>query len=245
MMETLINLDEMEKAYDTNEVARMVFNWGKRILQENDELKKDLERFKENKFNWYERENLLPLPDDMPVEKKIKNLTWRLWQAKKANKQLKQSSDATIEKLNKELQDLRDKQIKATKFEYDETSYDGLIYFSNNIRTYLLSGLKHMKSCVRCLEHTCPAEIRYKKDENGKFIKKVESLGSETYIWTGYEENPDYIKDWGTILNKMIKALELKEKYFESCKAVIPESDEKKIAEGMELLIKYQNEFMY
>ena len=121
-METLINLDEMEKAYDTNEVARMVFNWGKRILQENDELKKDLERFKENKFNWYERENLLPLPDDMPVEKKIKNLTWRLWQAKKANKQLKQTSDAIIDKLNKELKDLRDKQVKATKFEYDEAS---------------------------------------------------------------------------------------------------------------------------
>lgn len=251
-METLINLDEMEKAYDTNEVARMVFNWGKRILQENDELKKELERLKENKFNWYERENLLPLPDDMPVEKKIKNLTWRLWQAKKANKQLKQTSDATIEKLNTELKDLRDKQVKATKFEYDETSGDGLIYFSSNIRTYLLSGLKHIKSCSKCLEHTCPNEFRYKKDENGEFIKKIESLGSETYMWTGYEEVPreEYLKEWGSCIGKMIKALELKEKYFDNSDWYLlndkdKEKNEKKIKEGMELLIKYQNEFFY
>jgi hypothetical protein len=103
-----------------------------------------------------------------------------------------------------------------------------------------------MKSCSKCLEKTCPDEIKYKTDKNGDFIKIIESLGNDTYIWTGFEEKPkeEYLKEWGTILNKMIKALELKEKYSEKDYDLTKQQKDI-IAEGMELLIKYQDSFFY
>ena len=182
--------------------------------------------------------------------KRIKILEKRLHDSKQKNREEKLKLKYDLNKAIEYGREQRDKAIEATKYNYDPTkieSGDYLIHFAHNIRAYLLSGLKHIKSCSKCLDHTCPNEIRYKKDKNGEFIKHIESLGSDSYIWTGYEEVPreEYLKEWGSCVSKMIKALELKEKYFESCKAVIPESDEKKIAEGMELLIKYQNEFMY
>ena len=184
--------------------------------------------------------------------KRIKILEKRLHDSKQKNREEKLKLKYDLNKAVEYGRKQRDKLIKATKFEYDETSGDGLIYFSNNIRTYLLSGLKHIKSCAKCLEHTCPNEFRYKKDKNGEFIKKVESLGSNSYIWTGYEEVPreEYLKEWGSCVSKMIKALKLKEKYFDSSDWYMlndkdKEKIEEKIKEGMELLIKYQNEFLY
>lgn len=245
-MENLPNIEELKLENGTMKMASKVLAWGKKLTEENERLKSELERLKEEKFNWYERENLLPLPDDMPNEKKIKNLTWRLWQAKKANKQLRQTFDAVIEKTNQEKKVIEERYRKAVRFEYDDKSFEGLLDFSHNIRQYLLSGLKHMKSCSSCLDKTCPDDIMRKKDENGEFIKKIESLGSETYIWTGYEEKPkeEYRKEWGTILSKMIRALEIKERCFEK-EFTMTDKEKAEVKEGMELLVKYQDEFLY
>ena len=106
-----------------------------------------------------------------------------------------------------------------------------------------------MKSCSSCLDKTCPGDIKYLKDDNGEFVRRIESLGNDTYVWTGYEERSkeESRKEWGAILGKMIKALELKEKYFEKYfESGSPSEKEKEIIrEGMELLIKYQDEFIY
>ena len=240
-----LNLEELKKEEPIN-VVRTVLGWGLSLINENKMLREELDRLKNNKFNWYEKENLIPISEDTPEEKKIKVLTWRLWQAKKAHKEYKQRIEAKLESLNKDREKAEERYRKAVRFEYDDKSFEGLLEFSHNIRQYLLSGLKHIKSCSKCLDHTCPDEIRYKKDENGEFIKEIESLGSDSYIWTGYEEVPreEYLKEWGSCVSKMIKALELKEKYF--CEEYnMSNQDKKIIKEGMELLIKYQDEFIY
>ena len=240
-----LNLEELKKEEPIN-VIRTVLGWGLSLINENKMLREELDRLKDDKFNWYEKENLIPIPNDTPEEKKIKILTWRLWQAKKAHKEYKQKIEAELESLNKNFKKAEERYRKAARFEYDDKSFEGLLDFSHNIRQYLISGLKHMKSCSACLDKTCPYDISRKKDENGEFIKKIESLGSETYIWTGFEEKSkeESRKEWGTILSKMIKALELKEKYF--CDEYnMSDQDKKIIKEGMELLIKYQNEFIY
>jgi hypothetical protein len=240
-----LNLEELKKEEPIN-VIKTVLGWGLSLINENKMLREELDRLKDNKFNWYEKENLIPTPEDTPEEKKIKILTWRLWQAKKSHKEYKQKIEAELESLNKDLKKVDERYRKAARFEYDDKSFEGLLDFSHNIRQYLISGLKHMKSCSACLDKTCPYDISRKKDENGEFIKKIESLGSESYIWTGYEEKPkeESRREWGTILGKMIKALELKEKYF--CDEYnMPNQDKKIIKEGMELLIKYQDEFIY
>ena len=63
-------------------------------------------------------------------------------------------------------------------------------------------------------------------------------------MWTGYEEYPkeEYLKNWGICISKMIKALELKEKYDGK---ELQKRDKDLITEGMELLIKYQDSFCY
>lgn len=170
----------------------------------------------------------------------------RLHDSKQKNREEKLKLKYDLEKAREYGKDQRDKVIAATEYKYDEHSFDGLIHFSHNIRQYLISGLKHMKSCSSCLDKTCPNDIKYVKDDNGEFVKHIESLGSDTYMWTGYEERPkeESRKDWGAILGKMIKALELKEKYF-CAEYDIPNQDKKIIKEGLELLVKYQDELSY
>ena len=179
------------------------------------------------------------------LERQIKILKKRLHDSKQKNREEKLKLKYDLEKAIAYGREQRDKVIAATEYKYDEHSFDGLIHFSHNIRQYLLSGLKHMKSCSSCLDKTCPNDIRYLKDDKCEFVKHIESLGNDTYVWTGYEERPkeESRKEWGAILGKMIKALELKEKYF--CETVIPKNDDNLIREGLELLIKYQNEFIY
>lgn len=179
------------------------------------------------------------------LERQVKILKKRLHDSKQKNREEKLKLKYDLEKAREYGEDQRDKVIAATEYKYDEHSFDGLIHFSHNIRQYLLSGLKHMKSCSSCLDKTCPDDIKYLKDDNGEFVRHIESLGNDTYVWTGYEERPkeESRKEWGAILGKMIKALELKEKYF--CAAVIPKNDDNLIREGLELLIKYQDEFIY
>jgi hypothetical protein len=245
-MENLPDIEKLKQEQGYDKMAKVVLGWGKRVLEENEKLKSEVERLKEEKFDWYEEEYLKPIPENTPEQQKIKILTWRLWKAKEANKSLRQSSDATIENLNKSIKEWREKYHQAITFEYDGTSFEGLITFAHNVRNYLLSGLRHMKSCAKCLEKTCPDDIKYKKDKDGKFIKEIEKLGNDTYIWTGYEEYPseEYLKNWGICIGKMIKALELKEKY-DRTGNVVTEKDKQLINEGIELLIRYQDSFFY
>ena len=183
------------------------------------------------------------------LERQIKILKKRLHDSKQKNREEKLKLKYDLNKVLKDVQKQRDKTIDASHYRYDEDGFDGLIYFSSNIRQYILSGLKHMKSCSYCLDKTCPDDIKYLKDDNGEFVKRIESLGSDTYVWTGYEERPkeESRKEWGSILGKMIKALELKEKYFEKYFELGSPSEKEKeiIREGLELLIKYQDEFIY
>lgn len=222
------NIEELKKE-DPIEAMRAVLGWGQSLINENRILKAELERLKDNKFNWYEEQNLVPIPEDTPDEKKIKILTWRLREAKKANKQLKQSTNAKIKEMEKETDKWINKYRQATKFEYDGSSFEGLLYFAHNLRTYILSGLKHMKSCSKCLDKTCPRDIEIVKDENGEYVEK---LKEETR------------KEWGSIISKMIRALELRGKY-ENRLYAMNEKEKKEVDEGFSLILKYHDSFFY
>lgn len=175
------------------------------------------------------------------LERNVKILEKRLHDSKQKNREEKLKLKYDLKKAQEYGEQQRQKFIEATNYQYDSTSFDGLIHFAHNIRQYLLAGLKHMKSCSKCLEHTCPDDIKREKDKNGEYILKFNEYGFD-----GCKERPevDYRRDWGSILSKMIRALELKEKYFNE-EYNMTSADKKIMDEGMELLIKYHDCFYY
>ena len=180
------------------------------------------------------------------LERKVKILEKRLHDSKQKNREEKLKLKYDLEQKEKDIESWREKYDQAITFEYDGTSFEGLLTFAHNVRHYLLSGLRHMKSCSSCLDKTCPNDMRYKKDKNGEFAKKIVSLGNNSYMNVGYEDRPveESRKEWGSIISKMIRALELKEKY--QCRSYdMSEKEKRDVNEGMELLIKYQDEFLY
>ena len=224
-MEKTPNIEQLKFENGTMKMATKVLAWGKRLAEENEKLKSEIERLKDEKFNWYERKNLLPLPDDTPDEKKIKTLTWRLWKSKESYKQLRDQSNAEIKRLNDVIDELRTKITNVLsdpkRFYNFNIGYDDVVDFDSKVIQFFIDGLTHYKNSSICLLASVPGDIRSK------------------YNWncTGEEENR-MKEEWAKIINKMIKAWSLLKDSIEHTR-INDEEAEKQIEEGINLFCKY------
>ena len=208
------------------------------LINKYDALKKDYDWLSDRCYN-----RTIVDKKDLNTEedyiREINLLEERLHTAKQIYRENRTRFKNEIEYYKKLYEHERNEKFKAQRHEFPS---EGLIYFSDSIRNYFIQGLEVIKE--KFLLETMPESIRYETGVFGEYI--------EEYNWIdrciGLKERPYFESkaEWGSIIEKMIKALKYQSKYqFND----IPDSNkrivDKTIKEGIDLFIKYSDHLWF
>ena len=202
------------------------------------ELKEKYEQLKRNYQVLVDRHivDIKDLHTEDQYINEINKLHTRLYASKKSHRDSRTKLLNDIEYYRELYKSEKEEKFKAQRHEFPS---DGLVYFNESIRNYFIQGLEMIKQ--KFLYETMPDSIKYETDEYGEFIREF-NIKSNCYEW---KERPieESKKEWGTIINKMIKALKYKSKPIWDGSVSDKQMNviNEKIKEGIDLFIKYSD----